>query len=388
MATGCKDKGPIGEGVAMVNVPVTEMDGAADFLRSGAKNKGVVGAGDRAQSSASGAGVENLMAHLRLTTAESTAVIIDDVDDLEMVDPNQAFVGKVMSSNVLHIETIKSAMRPAWGNPRGLNFNSVGDNLFVVEFGSQADRDRVMEGSPWRVGKHAVLLKFFDADISPVDVVFDRLAIWARITKLPTRLMRAARGIEIAKPIGNVMRVETDDLGHCWGLYMRIRVEVDVQKPLLCYVTVILSRLQSSATYEVKYERLPLYCFSCGLLGHSALGCANPADRDENGDLPYSAKRLSVDDGMKTSGGSHSGSFASRGTSHVPGSRGSAGSSARGGRDGGRGARKGQRDAGSVFFPEGRDWKRPGPGISGSGKRDGGLQCSTNYQSDEEYNGS
>ncbi|KAE8812087.1 hypothetical protein D1007_10924 [Hordeum vulgare] len=215
----------------MVNVPITEMDDDADFLRSGAKNKGAVGAGDCAQSSASGAGIENLMARLRLTTAESTAVIIDDVDDLEMVDPNRAFVSKVLSPNVLHIETIKSAMRPTWGNPRGLNFNSVGDNLFVVEFGSQADRDRVMEGSPWRVGKHAVLLKFFDADISPVDVVFDRLAIWARITKLPTRLTRAARGIEIAKPIGNVIRVDADDLGRCWGPYMRIRGRLMSRSP-------------------------------------------------------------------------------------------------------------------------------------------------------------
>ncbi|KAE8789491.1 hypothetical protein D1007_36291 [Hordeum vulgare] len=222
MASGCKDKGPIGEGVAMVNVPITEMDGAADFLQSGAKNKGAVRARDCAQSSGSGAGVENLMARLCLTTAESATVIIDDFDDLEMVDPNRAFVGKVLSPNVLHIETIKSAMRPAWGNSRGLNFNSVGDNLFVVEFGSQADRDRVMEGSPWRVGKHAVLLKFFDADISPMDVVFDRLAIWARIIKLSTRLMRAARGLEIAKPIGHVIRVEADDLGRCWGPYMRI----------------------------------------------------------------------------------------------------------------------------------------------------------------------
>ncbi|KAE8770261.1 hypothetical protein D1007_58023 [Hordeum vulgare] len=271
--------------------------------------KGVVDAGDGAESSATGAGVENLMARLRLTTAEATAMVIDDVDDLELVDPNRDFVGKVLSPNVLHIETIKSAMRPAWGNPRGLNFNPAGDNLFVVEFRSQADRDRVMEGSPWRVGKHAILLKFFDVDISPVDVVFDRLAIWARITKLPTRLMRASRGIEIAKPIGNVIKVEADDLGRCWGPYMRIRVEVDVQKPLLRCVTVTSSRLQSSATYEVQYERLPLYCFSCGLLGHSALGCANPAERDENGDLPYTAKRLSVDDGLKASGGSNSGSF-------------------------------------------------------------------------------
>ncbi|KAK1613008.1 hypothetical protein QYE76_036681 [Lolium multiflorum] len=142
---------------------------------------------------AAGDKVENLMARLRLTAAENAAVVIDDVDDLELVDPDRTFWGKVLSPSVIHLETIKSAMRPAWGNPCGLTLNPAGDNLFVAEFGSKADRDRVMEGSPWKVGKHVVLLKKVDADVSPVDAVFDRLAIWARILKLPTRLMRADR---------------------------------------------------------------------------------------------------------------------------------------------------------------------------------------------------
>jgi hypothetical protein len=50
-------------------------------------------------------------------------------------------------------------MRPTWGNPRGLVLNPAGDNLFIAEFSSMAERDRVMEGSPWTVGRHAVLMK-------------------------------------------------------------------------------------------------------------------------------------------------------------------------------------------------------------------------------------
>ncbi|KAK1612361.1 hypothetical protein QYE76_036034 [Lolium multiflorum] len=166
-----------------------------------------------------------------------------------------------------------------------------------------------MEGSPWKVGTHAVLMKKYDADVPPSQVVFDRMAIWARILNLPSRLMNSDRGTEIAKPIGLVKKVESDELGRCWGPYMRVRVEIAVQEPLLRFISVYSSRLQTTARYEVQYERLPFYCFSCGLLGHSTLVCENPADRDENGVLPYHSKRISVPD-VKKAGGSKSNSNA------------------------------------------------------------------------------
>jgi hypothetical protein len=123
-------------------------------------------------------------------------------------------------------------------------------------------------------------------------VVFDRLAIWARILALPPRLMNSQRGEGIAKPIGLVKMIETDSLGRCWGGYMRLRVEIKVHEPLVRFVTMFSSKLQTTNAYAVQYEYLPFYCFSCGLLGHSFLACPSPADRDENDELMYSMKRL------------------------------------------------------------------------------------------------
>jgi hypothetical protein len=99
------------------------------------KGKAAAAAVDNRTGSSSGERVEQMMANLRLTAAESSAVVIDDTDDLQLVDPDRAFVGKVLAPNVLHIQNIFAAMRPAWGNPRGLILNPAGDNLFVAEFG-------------------------------------------------------------------------------------------------------------------------------------------------------------------------------------------------------------------------------------------------------------
>jgi hypothetical protein len=165
------------------------------------------------------------------------------------------------------------------------------------------------------VGKHAVLMKKYDAEVLLQQVVFDRLAIWARILALPSRMMNAERGRIIAEPIGLVRKVESDALGRCWGGFMRLRVEINVNEPLMRAVTVFSSKLKTTESFAVQYERLPFFCFSCGLLGHSHLVCETPADHDESGDLPYPAKHLSVDESVKRSGGSKSGTNAAS-TSH------------------------------------------------------------------------
>jgi hypothetical protein len=286
-------------------------DGPSNILRSEkGKEAAAAAAGGARVGSSSGDHVEKMMARLRLTAAESKAVVVDDVDDLGLVDPDRAFVGKVLAPNTLHIQTISAAMRPAWGNSKGLLLNPAGDNLFIAEFGSKGDRDRVMEGSPWVVGRHAVLMKKFDVEVLPQQVVFERLAIWARILLLPNRLMNSERGKVIAEPIGLVKRVEADSLGRCWGGYMRLRVEVKVDEPLMRVVIVYSSRLQTTESYAVQYEHLPIYCHSCGLIGHSTLACATLADRDENDELPYSARRLSAVEFVKKAGGSRSGTNA------------------------------------------------------------------------------
>jgi hypothetical protein len=70
-----------------------------------------------------------------------------------------------MAPNVLHISTIKATLQLAWGNPKGLELRSRGPNQFMAEFTTKADKSRVQEGSPWHVGRHAVILNEFDPSL-------------------------------------------------------------------------------------------------------------------------------------------------------------------------------------------------------------------------------
>ncbi|CAM0945808.1 unnamed protein product [Alopecurus aequalis] len=356
-----------GAGKAVAPHPLLGRDGVPTEPTGPVRGKAVAADG-AAGPSADGDPVE-MMARLRLTAVESKAVVVDDEDEPCLVDPDRTFIGKVLAPNKYHIQTILAAMRPAWGNPKGLILNPAGDNLFFAEFGSKSDRDRVLEGSPWTVGRHAVLMKKYDADVQPQQVDFDRMTIWARILALPNRLMNSERGFAIAEPIGVVKKVESDALGRCWGGYMRVRVEIEVKDPLVRYVTVFSKKLQRTESFAVQYEKLPLYCFFCGLLGHTKLACLNPVDADEDGELPYSAKRILVpNDFTKKSGNDPS----TGGDASAPNSRSSGGSSvygpARGwGRSSGAASRQSEETEVSSPVKEG------GRG----GSRDGSRDCRT-----------
>ena len=99
-----------------------------------------------------------------------------------------ALVGKVLSPAPVHVNTVRSAMKPAWGNPIGLKFRPIGekgDNLFVAEFGCASDLEMVLSGSPWMVGRYAILLQNYDEKLSASEIAFDRLELWVRILNLP-----------------------------------------------------------------------------------------------------------------------------------------------------------------------------------------------------------
>jgi hypothetical protein len=94
--------------------------------------------------------VVKMMHRLNLTSKEADPMALDDEGDDDLPCPEWALVGKVMAPNTLHINTIWSVVRPAWGNHKGLVVNHLGPNMFMAEFGSEEDRSRVAKGGPWK----------------------------------------------------------------------------------------------------------------------------------------------------------------------------------------------------------------------------------------------
>jgi hypothetical protein len=135
--------------------------------------------------------------------------------------------------------------------------------------------------------------------VKPVDNRFEKLSIWFRILNLPFGLMNDKKGKDLASRVGKVDKMDVDGSGRAWGDFLRVRATINITESLMGYVSVFSQKRQETDVFTFMYELLPIYCFSCGLLGHASLGCLNPAERDEEGLLPYHSSRLCVPDERK-----------------------------------------------------------------------------------------
>jgi hypothetical protein len=111
-------------------------------------------------------------------------------------------------------------------------------------------------------------------------MTFEKLEVWVRVLDLPLDMMNKAYGELIGNWIGKYISVEVDDDGTAWGEELRIYVEIRVDKPLIRGVNLRASpEAMEGRWFDIKYEKIPHFCFDCGMLVHSAKECE--AEKEE-----------------------------------------------------------------------------------------------------------
>lgn len=87
--------------------------------------------------------------------------------------------------------------------------------------------------------------------------------------------------------IGAVVRMDVDDDGPASGAFLRGRVAIEIDKPMKRGVLLRMNRSEEPRWFQAQYEKLPYYCFACGVIGHSEMECEHPVARNEHEKLPY-----------------------------------------------------------------------------------------------------
>lgn len=126
--------------------------------------------------------------------------------------------------------------------------------------------------------------------------------------------------VELGEAIGTMEEVTTDEAGECVGNIARLRINVDITKPLKKIIVLkeendeeegnrdekeMEGVDESAATKDrsvvevhmpVVYERLPNFCLCCGIIGHQYRECIKyknkPEDKLEYGPISKPSQQL------------------------------------------------------------------------------------------------
>ncbi|KAL8502097.1 hypothetical protein ACS0TY_021279 [Phlomoides rotata] len=210
---------------------------------------------------------------------EEEIVRLIDEKRAEVEGSTNCSIGKVLSNKSFNSFGLLEAMN----SPRGFMTKEICKNLFSFQFHSQSDMLGVLAREPWYFDKNVILLKVLKRGEQPSTITFDSTNFWVRLYDLPTAA-RTLKSINLIwGKIGEVLEV---DLGTMEGITRSvwIKVKVDLRKPLK--IGIMLEMGTAKCVWiDFKYERLPSFCYLCGLLGHMRHECDLADGGDEVEDL-------------------------------------------------------------------------------------------------------
>lgn len=218
-----------------------------------------------------------------LSEEESLEVEIhnDALEDI-VTKGKSCLVGKLIAERIVGKDTIRSTLVRGWKPEGAVSFKTLGNNLFLVEFERFWDKARVLEGRPWIFEDNLFAMEDFNGLIPPSQMDFEKVAFWVRMYNLPLGCMGKDMGFQIGSSVGEVEEVETAEDGVGWGEFLRVRIKLDVTKPLS---RGRILKLQGKSLWTAfQYEKIPKFCFNCGVIKHGTEGCANGRVRRFSGE--------------------------------------------------------------------------------------------------------
>uniref|UniRef100_A0A2N9HDU2 Reverse transcriptase domain-containing protein n=1 Tax=Fagus sylvatica TaxID=28930 RepID=A0A2N9HDU2_FAGSY len=147
---------------------------------------------------------------------------------------------KFFTRRVINVEAVTRTFRPLWRSENGFSARDMGDNIMIFEFEDEADLKRVLMAEPWSYDKILSLKKEV--------------------------------AVSLGRSIGEVLTTTDSDEELGGGRVMRIRVKVNINKPLCRGRKIGLANGKDSWA-AFRYERLPNFCYWCGMLTHGEKDC-------------------------------------------------------------------------------------------------------------------
>lgn len=180
-------------------------------------------------------------------------------------------VGRLLTDRPFNVDAFQRTIIQSWAMTGKAVVRSIGPNLFAFQFFHWRDKEKVILGGPWCFDNQLLILSEVTGDEQPTEVALNFSPFWVRIRNLPFNCRINAHVKAVAGCLGAVLEVEDDDVGI--DKDRRVRVLLDVRKPLRREKT-IKNKRGMDVVVEFRYERLPFFCFLCGIMGHGERDCS------------------------------------------------------------------------------------------------------------------
>ena len=207
-------------------------------------------------------------AGLQLSSREDVEVIIQE----PVLEEGLVLSGKFYTKRRVNLESVAKVLKSVWKIETNFEVSDLGENKVMFLFQKKDDMNRVLFLCPWSFDKYLLVLHKLAHGEAVQDIKFDRAPFWIQIHGLPTMCQTKTVGMSIGATLGEVEKVDANGKGFFLGSFLRIRVQMDITKPL-CRGRKVWLGEHGMKWVDFKYERLSIFCYLCGMIDHDERDC-------------------------------------------------------------------------------------------------------------------
>uniref|UniRef100_A0A803QFT6 Reverse transcriptase domain-containing protein n=1 Tax=Cannabis sativa TaxID=3483 RepID=A0A803QFT6_CANSA len=210
-------------------------------------------------------GITENMAHV-LSLTEKEVVVHEHLDDVGgdvQIGKTFCLVFRVFTTRTIKIEWFEEATRNAWITRAPITFSKYGNGMFMVEFGCEGDMRRVIKGQPWNFD-HCLVTSANPAGLDTLLPNQLRYSpFWIQVHSIPFGMKSYKLAKMIGDEVGDFLEVDKITILKVSGLFLHVRVLLDVSKPILRGILVDFRNIHKEKWLNFKYENLPNIYFHC-----------------------------------------------------------------------------------------------------------------------------
>ena len=222
--------------------------------------------------------IEELWKKLTFTEEEDVGIVLDSSSTRAAKEIGKCCVlMKILTQRCISLDALRKNLRMLWKPNKGVQISEIDEELFLVEFGDEKDKKRVIDMCPWNYEKQLILIQDFEGELTLKEIDIKWAPFWIQIYNLPLKCRTKETGWAIGSSLGTVLDVDVPESGVQWGKCLRVRVRIDTTKRLIRGKKITIEGGESRWV-SFKFERLPNFCYSCGLLDHSLKDCSDELD--------------------------------------------------------------------------------------------------------------
>lgn len=223
--------------------------------------------------------------YLNISDDDQEGLVLEELPtDKQNGDYDRCVIGSFLTNRKVNFGAMQETLSAIWRPVKGVFMEETTyPNLFIFKFFHELDMKMVLNDGPWTFNQQVLLLKKLDINEQLKDVKLTEIFIWLQIYDLPVGFNSECILKSIGNYVGKFVEADEKNFEGSWRNYLRVKVALDVQKPLKSQMK-IKKAGGEWLWIRFKYERLPSFCFYCGLIGHSDKFCEALFDNPQAGE--------------------------------------------------------------------------------------------------------